>query len=270
MRCIRPQTHNNQSVPCERCTRNKRVCKIPESRPLGRKRGALGRYHGVEKAFRNLQSELKKSKTPHVSKDCEEIGVNMVATGDPTLDIPLFRQPNQLPHQTYGAETRTPFVPCMTSTHPDGKDVGRNALTSVFRRDKVPQFNREPTSNPLALLADASDAAQFLELHPHSTNLPETSTKDPSTAEPLTSLTNGISLSDQLLHQPNHVSIGLHNLDKDALKAGINTLLSPFVEPSCYSNYFQKSPPLRDVGSDVDPVDLGLVTMEEAYRLFPV
>lgn len=81
----------------------------------------------------------------------------------------------------------------------------------------------------------------------------------------------GASLGSQLLHRPGYVSLGLQ-LDRDTLEAGINTLIGPHEYPYRYSNYFKSTPqvPPRDVGPDVDPVELGLVTMDEARYFFPV
>lgn len=273
MRCIRSQINqpeNAVTVPCERCTRNQRFCKIPEPRPLGRKRGATGRFQGVDKAFRKLQSELKRAKTSHLSETSDELAIDLVARGYPVMEPLISSQIVEEPQQACGVDNGKTLLPCMSSDGSHKEDPGRIILSSPFHSGEVPQFNQEPTSNPLALLADASDAAQALELHPESTNTLETMNGKSCVAEPSVSLTNGLSISDQLLHQPGCVSIGLQHFDKNALKAGINTLVLPFGKPSRYLNYFKKSAPLRDVGSDVDPVDLGLVTMQEAYHLFPV
>ena len=218
MRCIRLQREgqdNNSTEPCQRCKRTNRECNIPEPRKLGRKRGATGRYQGFEKAYRKMQSELKKAKTSHTGENDE-------------MD---------------------------------------NFVSPVSRSGELSQSNREPISNPLALLADASDAAQALELNSISAN-PSPGTNEPSSAAHLSS---SQSIGRQLLHRPGYVSLGL-TLNRDTLEAGIDTLVGPSEHPYRYSNYFKSSPqvPLRDVGPDVDPVDLGLVTMDEACYLFPV
>ncbi|CDM27219.1 transcriptional regulator family: Fungal Specific TF [Penicillium roqueforti] len=277
MRCIRPQREqqgDNLTEPCQRCKRTNRECNIPEPRKLGRKRGATGRYQGFEKAYRKMQSELKKAKTCYTGENHEMD--DFVASEEPILEL-LF--------SNHSAETTNPTktspelgselscASCFNSTLPAIQENQRLAelVSPVFRSGELSQANREPISNPLALLADASDAAQALELQSMSANTSCETNETPSTSQSSASQSIGASLGRQLLHRPGYVSLGLQ-LDRDTLEAGIDALLGPSEHPYRYSNYFKSSPqvPLRDVGPDVDPVDLGLVTMAEVYYLFPI
>ena len=62
MRCTRQlEGADDPSQPCDRCRRNNRECRIPQKQPLGRKPGALGRYRGVEKAVRQIQTHIRKT-----------------------------------------------------------------------------------------------------------------------------------------------------------------------------------------------------------------
>ncbi|RFU26076.1 hypothetical protein B7463_g10260, partial [Scytalidium lignicola] len=65
MRCIRSESPMLPGAdvlePCERCSRSGKACRIPKPRPMGRKRGSVGRYKGIEKAWRQIESELKKA-----------------------------------------------------------------------------------------------------------------------------------------------------------------------------------------------------------------
>lgn len=80
---------------------------------------------------------------------------------------------------------------------------------------------------------------------------------------------NPTAASQKLLHRPESVSPGLQ-LDREVLQQGIDALFTLVDTGNRYLNYFKSLSRMfvRDVGPDVDPVDLGLVTMEEAYCLF--
>ncbi|KAJ5045236.1 hypothetical protein NUH16_002048 [Penicillium rubens] len=148
-----------------------------------------------------------------------------------------------------------------------GDETLENIASPAFRSGELSQSTHEPISNPLALLADASDAAQALELHPISANLSPETNNASSVNQSSAGQSTGASLGRQLLHRPGYVSLGLQ-LGRDTLEAGIDTLVGPYEHPYRYSNYFKSTPqiPPRDVGPDVDPVDLGLVTMDEAFN----
>lgn len=278
MRCIRPKKEpqgDSSTEPCQRCRRTNRVCNIPEPRKLGRKRGAIGRYQGIEKAYRKMQSELKKMKTSHRGENIDDMA-NLVAGEEPTLELLFSNHPVETtdPTQTSPEEgTEGSCAPCFDSNVPSPRDdePPANVVSRASRRGEISQSSHEPISNPLALLADASDAAQALEPHSISANTSPTSNEASSVTQPSANLANGASLGRQLLRRPGYVSLGLQ-LGRDTLEAGIDALILPSEYPYSYSNYFRSPPqvPLRDVGPEVDPVELGLVTMDEARYLFPV
>lgn len=147
-----------------------------------------------------------------------------------------------------------------------GNSISRDAgVQDVSSSGHLAYSDQEPISNPLALLADASDAARALEC-------PRIS-PDPIEWEPTQKLSDGAtgSLGHRLLHRPGYVSLGLR-LDRRCLEHGLDTLLAPVEMEGKYSNYFNgpgHNYP-RDVGPDLDPVDLGLVTMDEVSYLFPM
>ncbi|KAJ6003200.1 hypothetical protein N7451_005747 [Penicillium sp. IBT 35674x] len=210
MRCIRPDKNESKGRmigPCERCMRTNRTCKIPEPRPLGRKRGARGRYSGFEKAVRKLRSEMRKGKLEPEAEILQEI-VHPPSNGQAT------------PHPYHSSEpinrTSSPTTNNMT-----GLDFHQSQGSMSRQGGELPvdyplsHHTQEPISNPLALLADASDAARTLEPHSISAD-----------------------------HTP-------HPIGETSAQGPVHDSL-------------------RDVGPDVDPVDLGLITMEEAYYLFPI
>lgn len=220
-----------------------------------------------------MQSELKKVKTSRVSENDEMH--SFVASEEPSLEL---LSPNH-PAETINAQTSPglgtegSYRLCLDSNMPtvQGDETLENIASPAFRSGELSQSTHEPISNPLALLADASDAAQALELHPISANLSPETNNASSVNQSSAGQSTGASLGRQLLHRPGYVSLGLQ-LGRDTLEAGIDTLVGPYEHPYRYSHYFKSTPqiPPRDVGPDVDPVDLGLVTMDEACYLFPV
>ncbi|CAK45447.1 hypothetical protein AnigIFM59636_002595 [Aspergillus niger] len=221
MRCIRP----DPSQPCDRCRRNNRRCDIPPPRPLGRRPGAVGRYNGFEKSYRKMQAQLKKAP---VSAD--EVQQVLNTTGQEEL-LQLIVAKLQ-----HGSNCETPVA----STE--------DALRSNHDGLLTP---KEPVSNPLALLADAS-----------------------SVAEPLTSSLNRPSTTNggqELLQRLGCVSLGLQ-LSRDTLAQGLNALYTPSPPIHCHSSYFRPpdADPPRDVGPDLDPIELGLLSLEDAHTLFSI
>ncbi|KAJ5608756.1 hypothetical protein N7528_009323 [Penicillium herquei] len=263
MRCIRTETdipRGRIPAPCERCVRTNRTCMIPEPRPLGRRKGARGRYQGFDKAVRKLRSELRKAKMEPEAERLEEMVHIPSESSEPS------RPNGSIPHEraTY---TIPPSSHIYTMDHTSDPD--RTSILEGTSRQNIPLAslyhpNSEPISNPLALLADASDAARALEPHTTSTN----SNLSHHNGESIENHAGGLG---RLLRRPGYVSLGLQ-LSRESLISALDTLLIPTQNTDRYSNYF-KCPNqglLLDVGPDVDPIDLGLITVEEADHLFPI
>ncbi|KAF9894797.1 hypothetical protein FE257_004418 [Aspergillus nanangensis] len=284
MRCIRPKA-NNEAEPCDRCRRNKRPCRIPPPRPLGRKPGAVGRYRGIEKAYRKMQIELKKARTSTDATIPPALeGVDLSQSDETILELLFANGPIDDPptttstsnHAASHTSTHHPDHPSFVDvTLPDLAPVAhispRTEPTASPARWSNDQGSSpataEPISNPLALLADASEAAQAA-----GTRSVSATTSPASNADLVSKDTPpGTEIGRQLLHRPGYVSLGLR-LSRDTLESGLDALFRPATELCRYSDYFRapESLPLRDVGPDLDPVDLGLVTMDEAHALFPI
>lgn len=245
--------------PCERCMRTNRTCKNPEPRPLGRKRGARGRYSGFEKAVRKLRSEMRKEKMEPEAERLQEI-VHLPTSGQAT---PPPYIPSEPIYRTSSPATNN--IPGL-DFHQSQRNMSRQG--GGFPIDySLPHRTQEPISNPLALLADASDAARALE--PHSISADHTPRSIGESSAQGDNIASG-SLG-RLLRRPGYVSLGLQ-LSRESMEHALDALLTPSPNVDRYSNYFKKpvQDSHRDVGPDVDPVDLGLITMEEAYYLFPM
>ncbi|KAJ5699102.1 hypothetical protein N7462_001107 [Penicillium macrosclerotiorum] len=265
MRCIRPNVPDAMKYssiePCDRCKRTNRICKIPSPRPLGRKRGAVGRYHGLEKAYRKMQTELKK-----VGKSTEKIQeVASVSPGEgEVIDLLLSKmRDDNKPREWSQASEESAFEHQMSPKHTADASKPMNAPVDTI----TSHMNFEPVSNPLALMAEAAGAAQALETHSN-----QITTSPMTEAEYVQrELPPGVGMGRHLLHRPGYVSLGLQ-LSRQTLERGLDTLFGPALELDRYSDYFRStetgSP--RDVGPDLDPVELGLLSMEEAYTLFPI
>ncbi|RAH67443.1 Zn(II)2Cys6 transcription factor [Aspergillus aculeatinus CBS 121060] len=218
MRCTRTNTLDNSS--CDRCVRNHRPCRIPPARPLGRRPGAVGRFQGIEKAYRKIQAELKKG-------------------------------PASMPKAATSNNTQlsSPSV-----CEPDGGPILASLLndSSQIPSEGVPDGPSQPISNPLALLADASEA-----VHANASQASKDNTHE--------------GRGGDLLSRPGCFSLGLQ-LSRESLEIGLDALFATSFKPGRSSDYFKPPDPsaFRDVGPDLDPVDLGLVTMEEADFLFPI
>ncbi|RAK85945.1 hypothetical protein BO79DRAFT_200061 [Aspergillus costaricaensis CBS 115574] len=110
---------------------------------------------------------------------------------------------------------------------------------------------KEPVSNPLALLADASSAAQPLT---PSLDLPCTTSGGPV-----------------LLQHSVYASLGLQ-LSRHTLEEGLSAIYDTTLPILSQSNYFRPpdADPSRDVGPDLDPIELGLLSLEDAQNLFSI
>lgn len=155
MRCIRPKKEpqvDSSTEPCQRCRRTNRVCNIPEPRKLGRKRGAIGRYQGFEKAYRKMQSEFKKMKTSHRGENIDDMA-NLVAGKKPILKLLFSNHPVETtdPTQISPEEgTEGSCAPCFDPTVPSLRDdePPANVVSRASRRGEISQSSHEPISNP--------------------------------------------------------------------------------------------------------------------------
>ncbi|KIX04597.1 uncharacterized protein Z518_05467 [Rhinocladiella mackenziei CBS 650.93] len=270
-----PDGSNDGKTPCDRCKNHNRPCKIPPSRPSGRKPGSLGRYRGVEKALRKIQTELRKAKTSS-SPDPQNLqGLMNLADGkEEILNFLFTRSSSQNQSACHASEETAPTsnLPSLNSTF-QVESRPRALTISQSSNDHVsPHQSDEPISNPLGLVADACGEAGVLDQrsnaawsspvsNPDSINLLATSSAD----------IDSHGLARHLLRRPGYVSLGL-KLDRQCLEHGLDALLTQDRQICRYLDYFKQSDVNqdRDTGPDVDPVDLGLVSMEEAHYLFPI
>lgn len=290
MRCIRPESRdgdNGVPEPCERCRRHDGICTIPRPRPLGRRPGAVGRYRGVEKALRLMHSEVGKARQlsgggqsfegfsiiPNSQGDFLELvplqsagltysaGPSRISEGEsPSYDAGQSHMPEEEISEPVLPPTSIPLI---SNINPLSEAAAGQPPKQVVSPQ---QQGHESISNPLGLLADVSGAAQALELQ--STPTPP-SVQDSSNYATARSGSRGLARS--LLHRPGYVSLGL-KLSKETLEQGLDALFTAERMEYPHSHYFRAAEPnmTRDTGPDVDPVDLGLISMDTANYLFPM
>ncbi|KAK6837200.1 hypothetical protein RU639_001364 [Aspergillus parasiticus] len=254
MRCVRPSRPEDSSEPCDRCRRNGRTCSIPPSRPLGRRPGAVGRYRGLEKTCRQMKEHLKKGRT---SRNGSQEVDNIQNAEKEVFNLLLSKM------QSNEEQSHRPI---------DGKDAMVQAAssnpvvtdsTAIKQAGMTSHVSHDPVSNPLALLVAASGA-----MHSESMSNTPLSNVEPTDEAPSPYLT---SIGNNLIDRSKYVSLGLQ-LSLESLQSGLDALfVAPTSNPKC-TDYFRPPDdgPPRDVGPDLDPVELGLISMEEAYHLFPI
>ncbi|KAF9885478.1 hypothetical protein FE257_012914 [Aspergillus nanangensis] len=242
---------------------------MPPPRRLGRKPGALGRYSGLEKARRRIQQELEKNK--------QKSRKPAVPQSQPLLRDEDWDCPNypMSPRSLDPATTKLPGVP---NNLPRGSiDCSNNTAalrvtiegdSSYLSQDvcRLPQIHK-----PAALVADLSGAVEPFNDSPltSSTKSSYTSPTNPGLADADSS--DAAVLAYSLLRTPGYVALGLEKLSRQSLERGLGTLLIPEDHVSCkYPNYFSPANPALqlDIGVDVDPLELGLVSGKEVDYLF--
>jgi hypothetical protein len=204
-----------------------------------------------------LQSEAKKA---NVSQGFDEReGAVSLQTGE-DLGIGCFLSPRVPTPDEPPANSGVAALPAEVETPRTMVQVDRE-------KGEEDQFlsAQEPMSNPLALLAHASDAAQASETSPVSS-----STLNSPPSRERASRNPGDSEGHRLLHRPGYVSLGLQ-LDRASVVQGLDTLLADLHSGHQSLDYFKRTAARQcDVGPDLDPIELGLVTMEDAEYLFPM
>jgi hypothetical protein len=133
--------------------------------------------------------------------------------------------------------------------------------------------DQDPISNPLGLLADASGRAQALNVQSQSSAKTSPSATNLSSQQqvPPRIFSEPRELAHALLRRPGYISLGL-TITSDYLEQGLEALFAPLEKSDQFSNYFKviDQNQILDTGPDVDPVDLGLISMDDAHYLFPL
>lgn len=274
MRCSRSGTSNaadDNDGSCDRCKRQNRLCKIPTRRPAGRKPGSRGRYQGVEKAFRKIQHELRKAKTcPSSNGECIRDASQLLNDSEELLEL---INPNS------NADTRSQPAQTRHDLHSNPLDGSLTLMADGYQTaspptarspDEVEILHEEPVTNPLGVVADACREART-STQP---SYPRTSSPLGNADPAMLSEIGEVEPDDharRLLSRPGYVSLGL-KLDRTILEKALDVLLTRELSQFQYPDYFNPSVANkdRDLGPQLDPIDLGLLSIVEAEHLFEV
>lgn len=278
MRCIRGSGDGRIGVtdPCERCKHKNRQCIIPDPRPLGRKHGAVGRYRGVEKAFRKMQAELRKAQ-PSADDSLNVPRLSEFVHGEREVSEFLrsdvgTQSAMASPKDARGGEEGHSINPSQMAPHHSESLPEGIGMEQPRQEEEASDQNDDPISNPLGLVADASGEAIAQETQHVATPTSPIYAANPNTFQAyLTEELETRSLARNLLQRPGYVSLGL-TLSRESLELGLDTLFTHASQTCQHSEYFKPADTNqpRDTGPDLDPVDLGLVSLEEAHCLFPM
>jgi hypothetical protein len=223
----------------------------------------LGRYRGLEKAYWKLQQEAKKANLSH---GIDEAFDPLALQRGGELDLHSFLTDESSGRSRFHETSQARAAPGTPFLGPEVTTPGTE-MQADHQEEMRGQIEpvQEPMSNPLALLAYASDAAQASETSPTSLNALTSPTSRRQNSREM-----GESEGHRLLHRPGYVSLGLQ-LDRPSLVQGLDALLDCVDAGHQSLNYFKRTGVRQcDVGPDLDPVELKLVTMEDAHYLFPM
>lgn len=301
MRCIYSHDTSataSQRQPCDRCRRNNRLCLIPERKTQGRRPGSVGRYSGVEKAVRQIQTQVRKAsrKSNRGHGLQNETGADHhfpSPKNSDVLEILLhFSKQSQSSqnyhdhHQPVETGASTP----LTDKSPPAQDHAliRSDFDHSESTNKSLHRKDDSVSNPLGLLGDASGEAQAGEdrgsihcqqidpalltalpgSHHFNSDTNLSSTLDPVLVPDTPTIYD---TAQSMLSRPGYVSLGL-KLDRSILESALDNLLTRSSRIGRYADYFKTKnvEQAQDTGPDVDPVDLGLISMQEVWYLFPM
>jgi hypothetical protein len=141
-------------------------------------------------------------------------------------------------------------------------------------KDSRNQATDYTVSDPMSLLADAEGQANAGDEEKPAEETCTLSTRTTVATEEVTTTQSAPKISDtasSLLRRPGYVSLGL-DLDRNTLERALDTLISNPRAAGHHANYFKppRLNPALDLGPDLDPVDLDLVSMTEVHHLFPM
>jgi hypothetical protein len=264
MRCS--WTRSTSAGPCDRCLHNGRSCFIPQARKVGRKVGSSGRYQGVDKALRNLQLALKKAEgqTP--------------AGNDETLTVSV-RSLKSTPSPQISPTTATSCNISDLTTDAFGAADPPYALEnySMDNAQDVPvpcpisHNQRSIKSNPLWLIADASREALAAMASQRQSQALKIQESHYLSEDAQSSSGSYLNKSHHLLNTSTCVDLGL-KIGSQILEEGLDAVITTPQQRSAALEYFKYRDinVFPDTGPDLDPIEQGLVTAQEAQKLFPM
>ncbi|KAJ5767861.1 hypothetical protein N7533_000444 [Penicillium manginii] len=241
IRCNRPANH----ARCEKCRQADVECVVPNHH-LGRQKGVKNKRKGLEKAIHQIEQAIKRPKLDPSAGSTDE--AQRAISGLQELLSRFQGQLSRSPDGGLGAQARGESEAFSSDLE---RDPHHQHMVSPSPRD-APEENLalDDAENPLQLLARASD----LQLSPLGVrHLPKSSPMPLISAPPSSSLPQ-----EGLVADPGDRG---HDRGRD-FDAELDRR-----EQSAKS-FFIPARANLDVGADLDPVELGLVTFDESESLF--
>jgi hypothetical protein len=229
IKCVR----DPDSTICKRCSGNGADCVIPAYH-VGRYKGVKNKRSGLEKAIHQVEQALKKSKGSHVGFDADK-------------EIDLRQLIDQ--SQTNGSED-TP-----TRTQSSSAGIGQPFSSPAFTDQNVTNISSEPDGSYPSLPTSYSRALSI----PHHD---ERSEKADELA--VDNADNPLQLLAMASSMPNQSPSTVITPSPGAF-AGHTPRESDDTE---LQQFFGSMIPVLDNTSDIDPIEMGLVTQDEADYLF--
>lgn len=273
MKCIRI----DDDAPCERCSKARRECEAPPFRKAGRTLGAKNKYTAVERAVRKIQVRSV------LGEDSPEAGL----TRFPQAELKRGGgDPSTLDGGALSASIPPDFLAALQSADALSKSLPIASTSDTHRLQPVASTSAIPIPDRGALdrTFDSLPSSSFSSPRPSTTTvreqgeeitnplglLAEASCALPSSSSLRIDQTMLEMLSEGAEVDPRIARLGLSTSDLSASLLAITSSSETRTLGIGDFDFFRT--PLvsthRDIGPSLDPLDLALLTEEEAYGFF--
>jgi hypothetical protein len=252
MKCVR----NEQSSACTKCQRNGTECVVRDYR-VGRNKGAKNKRSGLEKAVFQIEEALRKSQAGDVNQ--RTIGLDLQD---------LLKKPPSLEEKATSTSLATDSSPewaAQGQTSTGAMDAALNHEIAVSASDLIPAVQTRSRYSSVGHYSSGYDYST-----PHASRgqgiLQQAERRDLTDAEnPLQLLAQ----TSELLHAPVQTEEAA-SLDPASTFLQQRELrhAPPAAKDDHFDLFFGRFRPRLDVGDDLDPIELGLITLPEAETLF--
>lgn len=236
-RCLR---NVSEDVRCKKCAQTGAECIVPDYR-VGRKKGIKNKRDGLEKAVYRIEQAIKRSRTQGPDED----------ESTQHLQALLSEAQGLLP------ATTSPAVHMSPSTDRSQQQDPNHQRAQNTSHPQPPQSHARSLSNMSLNQSATHQSSQYPPGHSYKRPVPETEGPD-----------DNFSVDDA----ENPLQLLARASDLSAPNKQTSYLSPPrfpgAVGDQQLRDFFGPFRPSLDVGEDIDPIELGLVTEEEATILF--
>ncbi|KAI0481956.1 hypothetical protein GGR56DRAFT_684413 [Xylariaceae sp. FL0804] len=235
LKCVRPDS----TTTCARCTQRRLACSAPLFH-VGRHKGVKNKHSGLEKAVFQIEQALRRSQPGSEQIQSPEEAAELRCLLQRSRDLLSAERTHEIHDSDPGTDNPAPSAsprraPTPLGTTPSSSQVGPRdnngrAASLSQRAHEDLELSLDDAENPLQLLARTSELLSSM-------SQPAVGAQQP---QPLRSKTLA----------PRAAPVVEDGPDGDLQR------------------FFGRFRPRLDVGDDLDPVELGLVTLAEAEALF--